>query len=115
MLPFGGLVRSSVPEPEHGGCGDGPQSPISRWSMSNVRVGPGGPARRAIGERSCRSPKRSVVANHTRADSNPTALLIGEALGGHRERSAVADHPDAGDVPVIVGRVVISWSFASNR
>ena len=38
MFPLGGLVRLSVPEPLHGGCGDGPQRPISRWSMSKVWV-----------------------------------------------------------------------------
>ena len=38
MLPFNGVVRLSVPEPVHAGCGDGPQSPISRWSISKVWV-----------------------------------------------------------------------------
>lgn len=39
MLPFGGLVRSSVPAaPLHAGCGDGPQRPTRRCSMSNPWV-----------------------------------------------------------------------------
>jgi hypothetical protein len=38
-LPFGGLVKSRVPPaPLHGGWGEGPQRPISRWSMSKVWV-----------------------------------------------------------------------------
>ena len=39
MLLFGGLVRLNVPPLAlHGGCGDGPQRPISRCSMSKACV-----------------------------------------------------------------------------
>ena len=38
MLPFGGAVRVSDPDPAHGGCGDGPHNPIIRCSMSNACV-----------------------------------------------------------------------------
>ena len=37
-MPFGGVVRLSVPEPVHGGCGGGPQRPTSRCSMSEAWV-----------------------------------------------------------------------------
>ncbi len=34
MFPFGGLVRFRVPPAVQAGCGEGPQRPIRRWSMS---------------------------------------------------------------------------------
>jgi hypothetical protein len=37
-LLFDGVVRLSVPDPVHGGCGEAPQRPISRCSMSKVCV-----------------------------------------------------------------------------
>ena len=38
MFPLGGVVRVRDPVPEQAGCGEGPQRPTSRCSMSSAWV-----------------------------------------------------------------------------
>ena len=88
MLLLSGLVSVSVPDPLHAGCGDGPQSPIRRCSISKACVLEPGRIR--------------------------TAELMGNELVYVTGNGALYPIGAVGK-PVIAGRLVIGLSFESNR